>query len=171
MFPQEEVRQCFFRKGCASDDLYQEQCRYDYRGKYCHIMESTDLSYSPDEKAGHARTPILTLLCPIIRVRGNPRDVITFRLFFCCGVGGNPLESSGDYSSVCKPLNNQIINEVFSRLVEWCLQLTRVQYTLRKLIDISKVRNLILEQLCAQELPAPTFCTSSSRMKTMHQLI
>ncbi|GFN91869.1 hypothetical protein PoB_001837500 [Plakobranchus ocellatus] len=45
------------------------------------INESTVLSYSSDKKAGHARTPILSLSRPIVLVRGNPRDVITFRLF------------------------------------------------------------------------------------------
>ncbi|GFN79556.1 receptor-type tyrosine-protein phosphatase s, partial [Plakobranchus ocellatus] len=43
---------------------------------------------------------------------GNPRDIITLRLVLCHAASGNPLESSGNYAFVCKPLNNEINSEV-----------------------------------------------------------
>ncbi|GFN80366.1 hypothetical protein PoB_000687200 [Plakobranchus ocellatus] len=48
------------------------------------IKESTVLTYSSDKKAGHARTPMLSLSRPIVPVQGKPRDVITFRFVFRC---------------------------------------------------------------------------------------
>ncbi|GFO41866.1 hypothetical protein PoB_006837100 [Plakobranchus ocellatus] len=48
--------------------------------------ESLVLSYSSDKKAGHARTPMLSLPRPIVPIRGNPRDVITFQLIFRCAI-------------------------------------------------------------------------------------
>ncbi|GFN88748.1 hypothetical protein PoB_001525400 [Plakobranchus ocellatus] len=70
------------------------------------IRQSIVLSYSSDKKAGDARTPILLLPRPIFTVRGiSIKKSLSLPFIFRCAVNGNPLES-GNYSFVCKPLND-----------------------------------------------------------------